>query len=452
MFNRSAAPIVIDEGQKLAESLFAVIDRTQAMIQFDPKGNILMANQNFLDALGYPLAEIKGKHHSIFVEPSYVNSPEYKAFWARLEAGESFTDQFPRVTKQGKTIWIQATYAPVFAEDGTTEKVIKVASDVTDRRAATQEIAHALEQLSEKNLTHRVAVSTIPDLSVLGTAFNLTQDRLSSAIEMVKTISAGVDRTAGEVGDASNDMAGRTEMQAATLEETAAALEEMAATVRATANGAEEIENTAHQTQSIAENGGKVVSDAVDAMALIDTSSKDIARIISVMEGIAFQTNLLALNAGVEAARAGDAGRGFAVVASEVRALAQRAADSANDIKSLISESSQHVANGVKLVGLAGEELAKIVAGVNQISNNMTDIATSTKEQSTTLAEINTGVAQLDTVTQSNAAMVEQTTAAGQTLANDARDLAGHMSEFRTTSASLGHRHTHGATAFRAAG
>lgn len=433
MFRKKVVTPEISEDQRTATSFLSVVDRTQSTIQFDPQGNILTANKNFLDALGYSLDDVEGQHHSMFVEPAFAKTRDYALFWERLANGEAFTDEFARVRKDGKMIWIQATYGPVLAADGTAERVIKIATDVTERRRAIDDIAKALEMMSQKDLTHHVAISHFPDVAVLGRAFNSAQDQLSAAIEMVKNIAVGVERTAGEVGEASGELAGRTETQAATLEQTAAALEQMSSTVQATVDGTKDVANTAHDAKKTAENGGQVVRDAVDAMALIDTSSKDIARIISVMEEIAFQTNLLALNAGVEAARAGDAGRGFAVVASEVRALAQRASDSANDIKMLITGSSQHVSNGVTLVGKAGEELSKIVAGVTQISSNMADIAISTNEQSTALNEINSGVAQLDTVTQHNAAMVEETTAASQTLANDARDLAKYVAEFRTS-------------------
>ncbi|WP_254703938.1 methyl-accepting chemotaxis protein [Roseovarius sp. THAF9] len=184
-----------------------------------------------------------------------------------------------------------------------------------------------------------------------------------------------------------------------------------------------------------AEHGGKVVENAVNAMANIEESSNQISQIIGVIDDIAFQTNLLALNAGVEAARAGDAGRGFAVVASEIRLLAQRSAEAADEIKTLITDSSQHVSSGVDLVHQAGVELKKIVAGVADIYAHINKITDGASEQAVSLSEINSAVGQLDTVTQQNAAMVEQSTAVSKVLASDARELSVQMSMFRTATA-----------------
>ena len=197
--------------------------------------------------------------------------------------------------------------------------------------------------------------------------------------------------------------------------------------------------------------GGQVVNDTVEAMALIEESSTQISKIIAVIDDIAFQTNLLALNAGVEAARAGDAGRGFAVVASEVRALAQRASDAAREIKALIDKSSGHVSNGVSLVDRAGDELKKIIEGVATISTHVVEIARGTSEQFSSLEEINGAISQLDQVTQHNAAMVEETAAAGTNLANDARELAKQVSTFQTDGAAGG-SHAGSAAEVRKAG
>ena len=227
-------------------------------------------------------------------------------------------------------------------------------------------------------------------------------------------------------------MSNRTETQAATLEQTAAALEELTATVRSAAEGAKQVEDIVAHATTAAKGSNQVVQDAIVAMDHIQGSSDKISRIISVIDDISFQTNLLALNAGVEAARAGEAGRGFAVVASEVRALAQRSTEAAGEIKQLISESSNHVNQGVELVGKAGVELNAIIENVGNISGHVSDIARGAQEQSITLEEINTGVGQLDAVTQQNAAMVEETTAASQILANDAANLAMQVEKFNT--------------------
>ncbi|MEX0304783.1 MAG: methyl-accepting chemotaxis protein [Leisingera sp.] len=265
--------------------------------------------------------------------------------------------------------------------------------------------------------------------------FNDTVNTLKDTIQQVLGATSSINNGATEISRASDDLSSRTESQAATLEQTAAALEQLTASVKSAAEGAKSVEHTMGEARLDAQNSGEIVKDAVSAMSAIEDSSSQIARIIGVIDDIAFQTNLLALNAGVEAARAGEAGKGFAVVASEVRALAQRSADAATEIKTLIGESSKHVGHGVDLVGKAGDAIGKIVERVNHISGLISDIAEGAAEQSTGLSEINTGVSQLDQVTQQNAAMVEQATAAGHMLHSDSQELAKLMARFETGSA-----------------
>ena len=429
MFKRKPQKAVstdLNEDRKLR----AMIERTQAVIEFEVDGTILRANDNFLQTLGYTLEEIQGKHHSMFVYPSFVKTDRYKNMWRELAEGKPQTDQFPRLRKDGEVVWIQATYAPYLNEDGTVERIVKIATDITKRRMEILGIAAALEHLRNGDLTHRCAPSDIDDIGRLSTAYNEAVDSLQTAIRTVRDVADGVSRTAGQLNGSSAELSQRTENQAATLEETAAALEELTATVRSAAEGARDVEGNVQNARVTAEKSGQVVKDAVEAMSKIEESSQGIAKIISVIDDIAFQTNLLALNAGVEAARAGEAGRGFAVVASEVRSLALRSADAAGEIKGLIEQSTRHVSDGVTLVGRAGTELETIITSVNSISENVTEIARGAEEQSITLNEINTGIGHLDEVTQHNAAMVEETTAASQTLSSDANVMTQEMAKF----------------------
>lgn len=237
---------------------------------------------------------------------------------------------------------------------------------------------------------------------------------------------------AGEISFASDDLSPRTEQQAAGLEQTAAALDQITATVNRTASGAREASATVQAARNDAETSGTVVREAVSAMDAIHASAHQITQTIAVIDEIAFQTNLLALNAGVEAARAGDAGRGFAVVASEVRALAQRSAIAAKEIKVLISSSTTQVNAGVALVGQTGEALQRIMGRVAEIDGLVSEIAASTQEQATGLREVNTAVNMMDQVTQQNAAMVEQSTAASQSLTNEASQLVDLIARFQT--------------------
>lgn len=293
------------------------------------------------------------------------------------------------------------------------------------------QLSAGLQRMSRGDFSKHITEEFSGSHEKLRTNFNRTIDTLSGTIAKVVEASDSIKNGACEVSQSSDDLSRRTETQAATLEQTAAALDELTASVKSAAEGAQSVEQTMTEARQEAESSGEVVSSAVSAMTEIEDSSKHIAQIISVIDDIAFQTNLLALNAGVEAARAGDAGRGFAVVASEVRSLAQRSSDAAMEIKTLINNSSQQVSRGVDLVGKAGDALTSIVGRVNQISELVSNIAKSATEQSSGLAEINSGVTQLDQVTQQNAGMVEETNAAGQLLSADAVGLAQLVTDFQ---------------------
>lgn len=290
----------------------------------------------------------------------------------------------------------------------------------------------ALKQMSDGDLTHAITEPFNEEYETLRRHFNSTRATMVSIIDSVIESSERIRSSAEEISVSSGELSQRTESQAATLEETAAAMEQLNSSVRSAAEVARQVEGVMDEARSTAEESGKVVSETVNAMSKIEASSTKISQILTVIDDIAFQTNLLALNAGVEAARAGEAGRGFAVVASEVRALAQRSADAAQEIKHLISESTEQVGEGVRLVGRTGEELEKLIGRVANISSRVSGIAIGAEEQATTLNEINIGVSQLDQVTQHNAAMVEETTAASQVLRNDATQLARVVAVFKT--------------------
>ncbi len=286
-----------------------------------------------------------------------------------------------------------------------------------------EDLASGLARLAGGDLTCTLGRSFSPQYEGLRTDFNAAVQALHGAISAVVTATAGIRSGTGEVAQAAADLSRRTEHQAASLEETAAALDQITATVRKTAEGALQASLVVARTRTDAEQSGDVVHEAVGAMGSIEQSSRQISQIIGVIDEIAFQTNLLALNAGVEAARAGDSGRGFAVVASEVRALAQRSAAAAKEIKALISTSVGQVDMGVKLVGRAGEALGRIASQVGEIAEAVTEMAASAREQSTGLHEVNTAINQMDQVTQQNAAMGEQSTAANQALERETAEL-----------------------------
>ena len=297
-------------------------------------------------------------------------------------------------------------------------------------KRVVEELSSHLAHLAQGRLNVQIDDAFPEEYEGLRKDFNETVTTLNQIVGAVVETSSSIRNGAAEISQASDDLSHRTESQAATLEETAAALDELTASVRSAAEGARAVEKTMDDARQEAENSDEVVQNAVTAMTEIEQSSNSISQIISVIDDIAFQTNLLALNAGVEAARAGEAGRGFAVVASEVRALAQRSSDAAMEIKTLIGDSAKQVERGVDLVGKAGGALQSIVAQVSQISKQVSEIAEGAVEQSTGLGEINVGVTQLDKVTQQNAAMVEEATAAGHLLKADAVKLAQLMQHF----------------------
>ncbi|WP_415220466.1 methyl-accepting chemotaxis protein [Pseudophaeobacter arcticus] len=299
-----------------------------------------------------------------------------------------------------------------------------------EQQIVVENLSAGLVRLSEGDFSLPIEQVFSGEHEKLRLNYNQTIETLSGTVSQVINASSSIRNGATEISHASDDLSNRTESQAATLEETAAALDELTASVKSAAEGARSVEATMGEAKQEAENTGEVVQSAVSAMTEIEQSSNHISQIISVIDDIAFQTNLLALNAGVEAARAGEAGKGFAVVASEVRALAQRSSDAAMEIKTLISDSSKQVERGVDLVGKAGEALNNIVERVSHISQLVSGIAEGAVEQSTGLNEINTGVTQLDQVTQQNAAMVEQVTAAGHLLNSDSTQLAQLVSGF----------------------
>ena len=299
------------------------------------------------------------------------------------------------------------------------------------QRHVVEALAAGLEKLAAGEMTFRISDDFAPEYEKLRGDYNSAMAKVEEALAAISETTSTLHSGASEISTAADDLSRRTEQQAASLEQTAAALDQITATVKKTATGAAHATEVVGVAKADAEKSGRVVGAAVEAMAGIEASSQQIGQIIGVIDEIAFQTNLLALNAGVEAARAGEAGRGFAVVASEVRALAQRSAEAAKEIKTLISTSADHVTSGVGLVGEAGQALKRIAAQVAEINTVVGEIAASAQEQATGLNQVNAAINNMDQVTQQNAAMVEQTTAASHNLSADADRLAGLVGRFR---------------------
>ena len=413
------------------EGKLAALGRAQAIIEFTPKGDILGANENFLAALGYGLSEIVGRHHSMFCAPDHVESAEYRTFWQRLAEGHFVSDQFTRITKSGSKIHIQASYNPILDADGKVFKVVKFATDVTERVRAIEEIGAGLGRLAECNIRMTIDRQFVPEFEPLRRDFNGSIGAFQETLSKVLDQTHILNRSGQEMRKAAEDLSERTRQQAVALEETAAALTEATVAVRSSTDRTRETRKLVQDARASANLSAGVVNDTVSAMQRIEAASSEIGQIIGVIDEIAFQTNLLALNAGVEAARAGEAGRGFAVVAQEVRELAQRSAKAAREIKTLITNSSAEVQDGVRLVGETGRALREIENFVEEIDHNVDAIATSAAEQASGLEEISAAVSDVDRITQENAAMVERTTSTSQSLAEGAITLSELVNRFQ---------------------
>ena len=438
---------------RMNDAVLYAIEEYQSKAEFTPDGKLLVANKNFLELTGGVNNGQIGKALTDLIKFDAGLSKEKGAVWERLCAGEAVTGKFLVDTGGDTDGTIEGAFSPVQGETGEILRILLVGNDVTEAELRMQEseadriasekaqaevvdaLRVGMHQLSEGDLTAEITSVFSSEYEQLRNDFNNAVSRLREAMLGVINNAESIRGEASDISNAADDLSRRTERQAATLEETAAALDELTISVRSAAEGAEQANQVVSTAKDNAESSGVVVREAVEAMGEIQSSSSQISRIISVIDDIAFQTNLLALNAGVEAARAGEAGRGFAVVASEVRALAQRSSDAAREINDLISASGQHVTRGVDLVGQAGEALGEIFESVLNISTHVSEIAISSNEQSTGLAEINTAVNQLDQVTQQNVAMFEETTAASHALTREAETLSETMSKFKTGSA-----------------
>ncbi|MGH1329372.1 MAG: methyl-accepting chemotaxis protein [Paracoccaceae bacterium] len=434
--------------QRKNQAIIETIDRNQCKAEFGMDGRLREANANFADVIGQPVEALVGKAQTELFRFDPKKKAERGDLWDRVSAGESVYGRFEISRENGEISILDGVFSAVQDFTGRTFRIILLGNDVTASQRALQEaevsrrtmqqaqdmvvdsLRKGLKSLSEGDLTAQISQEFAPEYETLRSDFNVAVAKLLEALRSVVENADLIRGEASEISNSADDLSRRTEQQAATLEETATALDQLTSSVRSASEGATQASEMVASAKTNAEKSGQVVQEAVTAMSEIESSSGQISKITSVIDDIAFQTNLLALNAGVEAARAGEAGRGFAVVASEVRALAQRSSDAAREINELISQSGGHVKRGVDLVGETGEALRGIVGSVSEIAAHVSGIAVSSKEQASGLAEINEAVNQLDAVTQQNAAMFEETTAASHSLTREAETLNATMARF----------------------
>lgn len=426
-------------------AVLSAIDAGQLRAELSKSGQIEAANDRFAALFGQSVTTILGRDCRMVLT---FDTSATGDLWTALQSGDSVTGLLRLALPGGGQSLLDARITPVKDGNGQVQSFLLLASDVTrqqmEQREAEElrremEVAQtkvvdalraALAQLSNGDLTATLSGQFDTRYEDLRTDFNDATDRLRAAMSDVVESSAAIRGEVGDISSAADNLSRRTEQQAATLEQTSAALDQMTTSVKSTAEVANHANSKVEEAKQNAETSGRVVREAVSAMGEIEQSSSKISRITSVIDEIAFQTNLLALNAGVEAARAGEAGRGFAVVASEVRDLAQRSSEAAREIAGLITASSDQVKRGVSLVAEAGRSLTGIQSAVGEIHSLVSDIAGSAREQSNGIAELNTAVKHLDQVTQQNAAMFEETSAASQSLNRAASALTDTTQRF----------------------
>jgi methyl-accepting chemotaxis protein len=430
----------------VAKGKIAAIDKSQTAIEFDLDGTVRSANDTFLRTMGYSFADIKNQNHAMFVQPAHRSSPEYRTFWEKLGRGEYQADKYQRIGRDGREVWLQASYNPIVGVDGKPYMIVMYASDVTDQvKLQTDQINMQADQVQMKEAldvavkeTQAVVRSAIDgqltqriDMAGKSGQIESLADSVNALIDSMMKLVAEIKRAAGEVQSGAQEistgnlnLSQRTEKQASSLEETASSMEEMTSSVKSTADNAGQARQLAVAAREQAERGGDIVNAAVAAMGGINGASKKISDIIGVIDEIAFQTNLLALNAAVEAARAGEHGRGFAVVASEVRNLAGRSATAAKEIKTLINDSVTKVEEGSKLVGDSGKALGDIGTAVKRVADVIAEIAAASHEQASGIEQVNKAVMEMDDTTQQNAALVEQAAAASESIVAQATQLA----------------------------
>ncbi len=413
------------------------IGKSQAVISFNMDGTIITANDNFLDTVGYSLDEIKGQHHRIFCESSYANSAEYKAFWEKLNRGEFDSGEYKRLGKNGKEVWIQATYNPIFDMSGKPFKVVKFASDLTEKVLRVAKIMNVVSKASEGDLTQKLDVTGSDDLGQIGEGLSRFLENLRENVAQIGSNANSLASSSEELTSVSQQLAGNAEETSAQANVVAAASEEVSKNVDTVATGTEEMSASIKEIAQNANEAAKVANSAVDVakntnatVTKLGESSVEIGQVIKVITSIAEQTNLLALNATIEAARAGEAGKGFAVVANEVKELANQTAKATEDIGGKIETIQEDTKKSVDAIG----EITEVINRINDISNT---IASAVEEQSATTAEIGRNVTEAAKGTQEIAQNITGVAEAAQSTTQGANNSQQSAEELARMSSEL---------------
>ncbi len=428
------------------------IGRTNLVIQFQPDGTVITANENFLKGMGYTLDEIRGKHHRIFCDEQLVQSAGYREFWAKLQRGEYVADDFKRIAKGGREVWIRASYNPICDQQGRVLKIVKFATDITkavqdqnetlriqaEQRAAAEDLRSrvaklttVVEAIANGDLRQTVEQSGSDDLSRLAASIQRMSNDLRELIGQLVESANQQNEGAQAIAESSQNLSEGAQSQAASVEQMSASVEDLLKSIGVISDSAAAARQQADSTANLAKAGGSSVQEAVASMKLIQKSSEQINDIIQVISEIASQTNLLALNAAIEAARAGEHGLGFAVVADEVRKLAERSSLAAKEITQLIKESTRRVAEGAELSEKVGDSLSSIVQAVEQSATGIARIADSTETQAESAKEVQVAIRSVGKTTESNAAGAEEMAASAEELGAQASTLRDLVSRFK---------------------